>query len=160
MDQTYLETASGLPDAASTEPILAWRVHLLRENPARMFLIAPIVVISLLVCCSVIHSLLFTAIILFLFVSALSEYLFPIRFEITNRGASARSLLGKTFIEWDRVKKYYVDNKGIKLSPLSRQGRLEAYRGVYLRFGDRRDEVVEAVRGMRDAVQSRERADK
>jgi len=43
-----------------------------------------------------------------------------------------------------------VDDRGIKLSPLGKPGRLEAYRGVYLRFGDRAYEVKETVRRMRD----------
>ena len=115
-----------------------------------MLLIASIVLASLVVGYVFFHSLLFLAVILFLFTSALAEFLFPIRYEINVRGASSHTLLGTTFIEWDRVKKYYLDDSGIKLSPLVKPGRLEAYRGVYLRFGSHRDKVIQTVRRMQD----------
>jgi len=150
MERAHQETELG-PAAASSEPILTWKVHILRESPGKMLLIAPVVFGGLLASCVVFQSLLFVGIGLLLFMSALAEFLFPISFEINRHGASARTLLGRTYIEWDRVKKYYLDDRGIKLSPLGRPSRLEAYRGVYLRFGRNRDEVIEAVRRMRDA---------
>lgn len=150
MGKTYRETESGSTGAVSTQPVLAWKVHLVREEPAKLFLVGPVVLAGLLVSYLIFQSLLFTAAALFLVVSSLAEFLFPIRYEIDRRGVSSRTLLSRTFIEWDRVKKYYLDDCGIKLSPLVRPGRLEAYRGVYLRFGSRRDEVIEAVRRMRD----------
>ena len=152
METAYRESESG--SAVSAEPILTWKVHLVRENPAKVLLIAPVVLASLLTSYIIFHSLLFPAVTLLLFASALAEFVFPIRYEINGRGASSHTLFSRTFIEWNGVRKYYVDDRGIKLSPLKRQSRLEAYRGVYLRFGDRRDEVVEAVRRMRDAVRA------
>ena len=130
---------------------LVWKVHLLREHPAKTLLIAPVVLASLLACYFIFHNLLPLVVVMFLFASALAEYLFPVRYELDEKGASSRTLLGRTFIEWDRVKKYYLDDRGIKLSTLEKQGRLEAYRGIYLRFGKNREKVTEAVRRLRDA---------
>lgn len=135
---------------ARVEPVLVWKVHLLCESPRKVLLVIPIVAISLVAGYIFTHSLLVLAVTLFLFVSSLVEYLFPIRYELTSRGASAYTLLGRTTIEWERVRKYYIDDYGIKLSPLASQGRLEPYRGVYLRFGRNRNEVMEVVRRMRD----------
>lgn len=137
-------------------PVLAWKVHLIRENPAKVLLIAPVVVMSLLVCYIFTHSPIFMAVTLALLASSLADFLFPIRYEMSEQGASSRTLLGRTFVEWDRVKKYYLDDHGIKLSTLPRPGRLEAYRGLYLRFGGNQDEVIEAVRRMRDAARSQD----
>ena len=149
MDRAHLETESRAAGAAPGRPILAWKVHLVRENPTKLLLIAPVLLLSLVSCYVIFHSPLFLAVALLLFTSSLAEFLFPVRYEITDRGALSRTLLGRTFIEWDEVKKYYLDDCGIKLSPLQRPGRLEAYRGVYLRFGGRRDEVTETVKRMR-----------
>lgn len=150
MDKAYLESESCPGEMTCAEPVLTWKVHLLRENPSKVFLIAPVLLASLLICYAVSHSLLYMAVIAFLFVSALGDYLFTVRYEIHDWGASARTLFSKTLIEWDRVKKYYLDDRGIKLSPLGHQSRLEAYRGVYLRFGDNKEEVIQVVRTMRD----------
>jgi hypothetical protein len=126
MHRANLEIESRSAGAISAEPILAWKVHLLRENPSRLLLIASVVLGGLLVSFLITHSLLFPAIALVIFAGALSDYLFPIRYEIAERGASCRTLGGRTFIEWSRVKKYYLDDRGIKLSPLEIRGRLEA----------------------------------
>ena len=159
MDKAHPRIDSGSAEAASSEPIMAWKVHLLREEPSKVLLIAPVVLASLLVSYILFHSLLSPAVALILFACALSDYVFPVRYEITDRGASARTLTGRTFVTWDEVKKYYLDDRGIKLSTLGRPGRLEAYRGVYLRFGGNRDEVIRAVRRMRDAAHSDDRSD-
>jgi hypothetical protein len=153
MEKAYPEIDSR-STAIAVEPILAWKVHLLREDPKKVLLIAPVVLASLVVSYFLFHSLLLPAVALLIFASALSEYIFPVRYEITSAGATARTMVGRTAVGWDRVKKYYVDDRGIKLSTLPSSGRLEAYRGVYLRFGGSRDEVIEAVRRMRDATHS------
>lgn len=154
-----MQKAHEILEAGSTkshaEPILTWKVHLLREQPAKLLLVIPAAALSLVASYVLFGTFTFGLIALFLILTSLAEYLFPIRFEIDSQGASARTLTARTRIEWSRVKKYYLDDRGIKLSPLSRQTRLEAYRGVYLVFGDRREEIIEAVKEIRDAVQTR-----
>jgi hypothetical protein len=159
MEKAHPRIDSGSDGVVPAELTLAWKVHLLREEPSRVLLIAPVVLASLLVSYIIFHSLLSPAVALLLFTCALSDYVFPVRYEITDRGASARTLTGRASVTWDRVKKYYLDDRGIKLSTLGRPGRLEAYRGVYLRFGGNRDEVIRAVRRMRDAARSDDRSD-
>jgi hypothetical protein len=157
MQKISEETESISTDAADTGSVLTWNVHLLREEPRKLFLIGPIVVVSLLVGYAVFHSISSLAVIILLFLASLSDFVFPVRYEINSQGASARTPFSRTFIEWSRVRKYYVDAGGIKLSPLTHAGRLEAYRGVYLRFGGKRDEVTAAVRRMRDVVRTASR---
>ena len=153
-----MQKAHDILEAGSTkshaEPILTWTVHLLREQPAKLLLVIPAAALSLVASRVFFGTFTPGLIALFLITASLAEYLFPIRYEIDSSGASARTLTARTRIEWSRVKRFYLDDRGLKLSPLSRRTRLEAYRGVYLRFGDRRDEVIEAVKEIRDAVQT------
>lgn len=58
-------------------------------------------------------------------------------------------LLKSSEIKWANVKRCYLDDFGVKLSPLDRVSRVEAFRGVYLRFGDNQNEVIEAVKALR-----------
>ncbi|MHB0913372.1 MAG: hypothetical protein ACYC2Y_07995 [Armatimonadota bacterium] len=139
----------GMGDACD-KPILTWKVHLLVEKPGRLYVVLPALAVSLLVCYSMFRNPALLAVTLVLFTAALGDYLFPVRYEIRESGACARTLFSRTAIPWAGVRRYYLDDGGIKLSPLAKQGRLEAYRGVYLRFGSRREEVIEAVRRMRD----------
>lgn len=78
-------------------------------------------------------------------IGALSDFLLPMTFVITTKNVSAYTLAGKRMMAWEDVRKCYIDESGVKISPLPRASRLEAYRGVYLRFGDRKEEVIAAV---------------
>lgn len=154
-----MQKSEEILEAGSTkshaEPILAWKVHLLREQPGKFLPIVPVAFLTLALSRILFGNLTIGFVALALIAASLTDYLFPVRYELDSAGASATTLISRTRIEWGRVRKYYVDDWGIKLSPLSRQTRLEAYRGVYLRFGRRRDEVIEAVKELRDAVQAR-----
>ena len=154
-----MQKAQEILEAGSTkshaEPILAWKVHLLREQPGKLLPIIPVAVLTLFLSRVFFGNLTVGLVALGLVAASLADYLFPIRYELDSVGASARTLTSLTRIEWGRVRKCYLDDRGIKLSPLSRQTRLEAYRGVYLRFGRQRDEIIRAVKELRDAVQTR-----
>jgi len=78
---------------------------------------------------------------------AISEFLLPITYTITEQGASASSLFARRSIRWKDVRHVYLDSLGVKLSPVSRESRLEAFRGVYLRFDRNQDKVLAAVLG-------------
>lgn len=80
---------------------------------------------------------------------SLADFLFPVRYVVTAEGASSRALVKGAEIKWADVKRCYVDEFGVKLTPLDRVSRLEAFRGVYLRFGGNEDEVIAAVKAMR-----------
>jgi hypothetical protein len=131
---------------------MEWQVHLLKEDPKKLLLMVPVILASLFAAYALFGSPIFMVVVVFLFASSLSGYLFPVHYTLTREGACVRTLTGRNFLPWTRVKKYYLDENGIKLSTLSTPGRLEAYRGVYLRFGGNRDTVVEAVRRIRDEV--------
>jgi hypothetical protein len=84
-------------------------------------------------------------------VLSISEYLFPIRYTLTKRGATLRC--GLTWLEmpWSDVRHAYLTDEGVKLSPLRAKGsRMEPIRGIYLRFStDNREAVIGAVRDLR-----------
>lgn len=82
---------------------------------------------------------------------SLSEFVFPIRYALTEQGASARC--GPTALEmrWTDVRHAYLTDDGIKLSPLrTKNSRFEPLRGIFLRFDDtNRATVIAAVRHLR-----------
>jgi hypothetical protein len=140
--------------ASSDDIILTWKVHLLRDNPKKLLLVIPIFMLSLILCYATFHSFFYVAVAALLFVIALNDYLFPVSYEITEHTAASFAVFARSRIGWGSVKKYYIDDAGIKLSPFENHTRLEAYRGVYLRFGNHKDEVTAAVRRMRDEHRS------
>jgi hypothetical protein len=137
--------------ASDEELILRWQVHIAKEQPHRFVGVILFIIAMAFLAFLWFGGNVFPAIVMaFVFCGALSDFFLPITFTLTKSHASASTLLGKRIMAWKDVKRCYLDDSGVKLSPLRRQSRLEAYRGVYLRFGDKnKDEVLNAVRNLR-----------
>lgn len=83
---------------------------------------------------------------LVLLLLATREFFLPIRYRLTEEGAYAEGFMSSYFISWGKVKRCDLSGEGLKLSPFGRSSRLESFRGVYLRFADNCEEVVEMVK--------------
>lgn len=81
---------------------------------------------------------------------ATRDYWLPVRYAVNEKGASVRYFGAVFEIAWERVKYVTVTPEGVKLSPLPPRSRLEPFRGVYLRFTDNREQVLEAIAFWRD----------
>jgi len=66
--------------------------------------------------------------------AAVSDFLLPVTYKITSEGASCKSLFFHHIIKWRDVRACYLCQDGVKVSPLGKPSRLNAYRGVFLRF--------------------------
>lgn len=137
-----------VPNTATSEPILSWSVHLARRHPTKavtsLALIAAATAVGCILAGPYVAPFIAVALVL-----SLADFLFPTKYFITDEGASCKMLMKSSEIKWADVKRYYLDNSGVKLSPLDRVSRLEAFRGVYLRFGDNEPEVIETVKAMK-----------
>ena len=79
-----------------------------------------------------------------------AEYLFPISYRLTTRGAYANCFLSRLYLAWPDVKRARYGDDGVFLSPLLRASRLDTFRGVRLCFADTNNEtVLETVRRCR-----------
>ncbi len=88
--------------------------------------------------------------------SALAEYLFPITFRLTDRGAHVTNgPFVRLFLAWPDVKSATVGKDGVFLSPLARlSSPLAPFRGIRLRFTEDapEDDVTRIVRSLRQEM--------
>ena len=138
------------PMPASSEPVLSWTVHLARQYPTRTIVSVAFITVATAAGCFAVGPYI-AALIGAALIASLSDFLFPVRYVIATDRVSCRMLLKSAEIKWADVKRCYVDDQGIKLSPLDRVSRLEAFRGVYLRFAANEREVIETVKSLRPA---------
>ncbi len=132
------------------KPILAWTVHLVRQSPQKLAWIVPLFLVSFF-CGLNLMGPLGGVVVVVAMVTTLADFLFPVYYQLTPERASCKRRFGVTEICWKNVKRYYLDDFGIKLSPLAKLTRLEAYRGVYLRFdNDNKEKIIETVKSLRD----------
>jgi hypothetical protein len=86
-----------------------------------------------------------------LLLGAAGEYLFPIAYQITEEGIFANTLAGRNGLPWKEARRCWRERGGLVITPLAKPSRLDAFRGVLVRFapdgepGDRAS-VLEAIR--------------
>jgi hypothetical protein len=136
-------------EGRADEVLLSWAVSLVRKGG----LLKPVVTIALIAAVLILGAYLYRDVLLVAFAAvifflATADYFFPMRFWLTREAAYRRTIFGTKFIRWSRVNRCYLEDKGIKLSPLTGPSRAEALRGLFLYFGDNRDELVETVRNL------------
>lgn len=142
-------TSHADPSQLNGELVLSWTVHLAQECKPKL---AASVLFTLVLSAFGYYTIgslgaIATAAVM---LASLADFLFPVNYKITTDGAECRMLLKSTVIRWENVRNCYLDDFGIKLSPLRKGTRLEAFRGVYLRFGKNQQQIIEAVKSLRE----------
>lgn len=80
------------------------------------------------------------------------EIFVPQRYRLDESGARVRNGPSVTEIEWARVKRIEQCEEGVRLSPFEKPSRLDAFRGVFLRFDGNRDQVLAKMRELWDGT--------
>lgn len=132
----------------TSDVVLTWTVHLARKHPLKSAVALAMIALA---SCAGYYAMgaLASIVVGVVMVAALADFLFPMKFILTRESAACRMLFKSSEIKWDNVARCYLDDTGVKLSPLNRQSRLEAFRGVYLRFDHNRQQVIDAVKSLR-----------
>lgn len=146
--QTAPSTANTLSEAA---PVLAWSVHLVRRAPHRL----PGLVMALFLGAGCVWMMfqqilpVLAAVILLL--GSCADFLFPIRYRLNAEGLWADGLTSRLHLGWKEARRCVLEPRAVTVTPLPAPSRLDAFRGVTLRFapsgepGDRAS-VLEALR--------------
>jgi hypothetical protein len=130
------------PDAAEDERVLAeWRLHLFSMNPGKSVAAAVVCAAALVLVHFAFASPWLTVLGGLILVGSLADWLFPITYRLTTRGAGYTNFVFRKRIAWDDVRSTYLADFGVKLSPFSRRTRLDAFRGVVVRFSGGREGV-------------------
>jgi hypothetical protein len=138
--------------APTARHTLQWTVHLLRQRPQKAWGAAGVMVLAALLVGMAFRSAGMGLLALVLLWLATRDYWLPVRYSVSEKGAGVRYLGAVYDIPWERVNYVTVTAEGVKLSPLPPRARLEPFRGVYLRFADNREQVLEAIAFWREST--------
>lgn len=150
-------TASAVPESdvvsAGSRPAkpavdeLCWTVHPLMDESAgkTTLLVAAILAVSATAAVSF-QSVAYGFLSFALLVVSMSRYFAPTRYTIGPEGAQVSHIGRRRRMAWGKVRRARVLRDGVFLSPFSRPSRLESFRGCFLAYGDREEEVVRFVR--------------
>lgn len=129
---------------------LQWKLHLLRRQPQKAWGAGAVMLVAGIVVGFAFRSAGMGLLAVVLLWLATRDYWLPVRYYVNEKGAGVRYLGAVFDITWDRAKYVTVTRDGLKISPLPPGSRLEPFRGVYLRFADNREQVLEAIAFWRD----------
>ncbi|MCS6920074.1 MAG: hypothetical protein NZM28_09915 [Fimbriimonadales bacterium] len=130
----------------SSEPtVLRWQVHLARRQPERLPVIMLALVGAPVLGAWLMGHWIFALDALWMLWSATADFLLPIRYEADLEGVRQRGWSPR-LMRWEKVKRVVWGEDGVLLSPFAHPSRLNAYRGVFLWYGDHRAEVEQLVR--------------
>ena len=127
-------------------PQQTWRVHPLRENWTRSILLLLFLFLLYLGIYWLFQSAFITLLSAIFVTSSLYRYFVPYRYELYENQLVVAAPLYRLTKSWDTFRSFYVDNNGVLLSPFVKPSRLENFRGVYVRFGKNRSEVLDFIR--------------
>lgn len=127
-------------DGRSAE-VLEWEVDLGATMPKKRIPVVIVALFALSYGALVIHPVIgligFLAVIF-----STAELFLPLKYRLDETEARVKCGLSVTAIRWENVKRLIDMPDGIRLSPLATAGRLDAFRGVYVRFGSERERIL------------------
>jgi len=125
------------------EAQLTWISHPVREEPARTWIIVLFVALTAaavwLYAFNGYWAALSAAVLLF----AVREWFLPTRYLLDETGATRYFLVFRHHKPWREIKRLSPDRHGLLLSPFPEPSRLDAFRGLYLRFSGNREAVLD-----------------
>jgi hypothetical protein len=133
-----------MPETVETESF-SWTSFPAAENKPKALLVG-LFLIALFVFIYVSFGTMWLAVSLLLLGSSVVPFFAVTRYRMTDEEVEAFHFFHTVRKPWSSFKSYYEDRRGVLLSPFDRPSRLENYRGLYLRFGDRREEVMAFVK--------------
>lgn len=146
--QSPSPTENVLPE---TDPALTWTVHLVRRAPERVPVLAMVVALGAACVWMLFQQILPVLAAILLLLGSCSDFLFPIRYRLNAEGLWADGLTSRLHMTWKEARRCVLEPRAITVTPLPTPSRLDAFRGVTLRFaplgepGDRAS-VLDALR--------------
>lgn len=141
------ETSSTVADvSAENDDAFRWHVRPSDKDPGKRWGVLAVAALAFVLGLWLLHHPLYGLLGFAIILASTAEYWLGVSYKLDSRGASARCGLSLTALDWGDVKRAMLSEEGVKLSPLESAGRMDAFRGVFLRFGSEKDRVIETVR--------------
>jgi hypothetical protein len=128
------------------EENLTWTSHPLRRNKRNTILVILFVILAPVIVFISTDSLFFLLLSLVILLGSLASFFLPTTYELSPDKIKVKFLINTKEMEWGKYRSFYVDKNGVLLSPFAKPSRLENFRGIYLRFEQNKEEVVNFIK--------------
>jgi hypothetical protein len=130
----------------SSESFLKWSTHPVKRKALVSILVILFLLGILILVYLTTQSLFFTALSVVILLGSLSSFFLPTYYELDEKKIKIKYFISSREKEWSMFRSFYVDKNGLLLSPFEKPSRLENFRGIYIRFNQNKDQVVDFVK--------------
>lgn len=127
-------------------PVVAWEVRLGEEQPNKRLIALAAAILASFVGWALYQNVMLSVLAFLLIIGSSLELWVPIRYRLDETGASSTLGFSKTSMEWSNVRRVILGRRSVRLSPLRKASRLDAFRGVLLRYAGNEDLILATIR--------------
>ena len=147
MDELEKKIATDTSPVNSTgTEVLKWIDHPLKKSWKNLLIVVLFLMVAPAVVFFSTKSLLFLFLSIVFLLGSLSTFFLPTSYELSENCIKVKFFFNTRKMEWGKYRSFYVDKNGVLLSPFEKPSRLETFRGIYLRFNQNKDEVVNFIK--------------
>ena len=147
MDELEKKIATDTSPVNSTgTEVLKWIDHPLKKSWKNLLIVVLFLMVAPAVVFFSTKSLLFLFLSIVFLLGSLSTFFLPTTYELSEDSIKVKFFFNTRKMEWGKYRSFYVDKNGVLLSPFEKPSRLENFRGIYLRFNQNKDEVVNFIK--------------
>ena len=127
-------------------PEMEWIVHPIKENLLKSVLLLLFLILLCIAIYIAFQTLFYVFLAVVILFGSLNTFFLPVRYALYADRVTIFFPFSKRSKPWADFKSYYIDKRGILLSPFPKPSRLENFRGMYIRFGNNKTGVVDFVK--------------
>jgi len=134
-----------VPDISATSSLpekLTWSVRPCTMDRKRCMGVVAVILLFGIGVVLVLDDLFLGVLSVVVLLGSLHSYFFKASYSLSAESVEIKSPFGTQKREWKSFKTFWVDSKGLSLSPFAKRSWLEHYRGMRLLFAENKDEVV------------------
>ncbi|MCH7691549.1 MAG: hypothetical protein IIA17_10975 [candidate division Zixibacteria bacterium] len=142
MDDSSKISAQTEADTKAAAAAFNWSCHPVRKRPLVSVLVTLFVIFAVAYVYYSFDSVGFALLTLIVFSLSLARYYFPTHYRLSEKGVTIKTPTQTISKQWSEYRSFYPDKNGVLLSPFVEPSRLENFRGIYLMYGGKREQII------------------
>ena len=142
MDDSSKISAQTEADTKAAAAAFNWSCHPVRKRPLVSVLVTLFVILAVAYVYYSFDSLGFALLTFIVFALSLARYYFPTHYRLSEKGVTIKTPTQTISKQWSEYRSFYPDKNGVLLSPFAEPSRLENFRGIYLMYGGKREQII------------------
>ncbi len=125
-----------------TGAAIQWTCHPVKNRPLVSVLVTLFVIFIVTYVYYSFESVGFALLAFIVLSLSLARFYFPTHYRLSDKGVTIKTPTQTISKQWSEYRSFYPDKNGVLLSPFTEPSRLENFRGIFLMYGGKRDEII------------------